>query len=545
MQNTAINGAKILIVDDQQANIDILMDFLEMQGYDNLEQVTDPREVLLKCRAQNYDLILLDLMMPHMSGFEVMQQLKDNLPENDFLPILVLTADVSEEARRSALSAGATDFLSKPFDLIEVGLRIRNILFTKDLFRQIQNQNLILEEKVKERTYRLQKMNDELIIARDKAETGDRLKTAFIQNISHEVRTPLNGILGFAEIMSDPEFTDEEKMEYKPLLEASCDRLLNTITDYMDIAALMAGTTEVALRSVNLSAMVRELGENFSGLARVKNIQFRVSPVENNNDLFIRTDHDLILKAVKSILDNAVKFTKEGTIEFGYRVQDDKVSVFVKDTGIGIPAEMKDRIFDAFAQGETKLTRNYEGNGLGLAIVKGVLKLLHGDLTFTSKVGEGSEFIVDIPLRISETEIQKSIVDVRVSKDESDGRKEKLKPVLVVEDDDALRLLQFTILDEVSEKVFTAADGAEALKIIQTEPGIALVIMDLKMPVMDGYEATRAIKKLRPELPVIALSAYAMGREKDFALEAGCDDFLMKPLKSADLKKKVARFLTK
>ena len=203
MIDSTYKNAKILIVDDKEVNIDILTGLLDIQGYHNLASTTDPRLVVGLYQSFQPDLILLDLMMPHLTGYEVMDQLKEIAPADVYLPILVLTADITTEAKQKALRHGANDFLSKPFDLIEVGLRIENLLFTRFLHQQSLNQNQILEVKVKERTAELEKSNAELIVAREKAESGDRLKTAFIRNISHEIRTPLNGILGMYQVLSD------------------------------------------------------------------------------------------------------------------------------------------------------------------------------------------------------------------------------------------------------------------------------------------------------------------------------------------------------
>ena len=221
MIDSSFKKANILIVDDQEPNVEILLDFLDMQGYSNVLSTTDPREVLSLYRSFEPDLILLDLAMPHLTGFEVMEQLKSFLGENTFLPILILTADITKESKIKALSGGASDFLTKPFDLLEVGLRIRNLLFSSYLQQQLVDQNRLLDEKVSERTRELMLRNIELNLAKDKAEASDRLKTSFINNISHEIRTPLNGILGFGQILADHDLEEEEKNRYLFILNES------------------------------------------------------------------------------------------------------------------------------------------------------------------------------------------------------------------------------------------------------------------------------------------------------------------------------------
>lgn len=183
--------------------------------------------------------------MPHLSGFEVMEQLKHIVPASTFLPILVLTADITKEAKLTSLDAGASDFLTKPFDLIEVGLRIKNMLHASYLHQQVQNQNLILEVKVNERTHELSKTNMELKAAMEKDEESNRLKTAILNNITHEIRTPLNGILGFGQLLLDGNQVPEENELYLSLLSKSSDRLLDTITNFLDISLLNSGSQDI------------------------------------------------------------------------------------------------------------------------------------------------------------------------------------------------------------------------------------------------------------------------------------------------------------
>lgn len=538
MINSSLDTVSILIVDDQQSNIDVLVDLLEMIGYENIEQTTSPEEALDRCRQKFYDLILLDLMMPKINGFEVMEELKTILPENFFQPIIVLTADVSNEARKHALQAGASDFITKPFDLTEVGLRIKNLLYTKNLFQQIQDQNVLLEAKVKERTSRLEKVNEELIVARDKAEAGNRLKTAFMQNISHEVRTPLNGILGFAEIMSDPTIDNEEKEFYKPLLQTSCDRLINTITDYMDISLIASDNMETKIAPMAVHEMFIEFKDKYFELCLTKNLQFEYQPPFDHQNIVLETDGEFLRKITSHLLDNAFKFTSSGFIKFGWEVKDDLFELYVKDSGTGISDEAKVSIFNPFEQENSSLTRSHEGSGLGLSIVKGLLSLLNGQIRFESEKGSGSAFYISIPIKQKQNSSSNNVKEFV----ETDVEEEKQEMILIVEDDFANRFLIEKMVKELSSQVFVAEDGAEAVEICKNNPKITKVLMDLKMPVMDGFEATKRIKSFRPELPVIALTAYAMSGDERKAREAGCDDYLSKPVSRKQLLRTLSKF---
>lgn len=397
MIDSTLKNGKILIVDDQLANIEVLHDFLEMQGYENIKVTTDSRNVVSLFKDFGPDLILLDLSMPYLNGFEVMEQLKSVVLPTTYLPILVLTADVSMESKQKALSCGASDFLTKPFNLIEVGLRIRNLLYANYLFQQLKNQNQILEEKVKERTYELRKTNEELIIAKDRAEASDRMKTAFIQNISHELRTPLNGILGFGELLADPFISADEKREFIPYLHSSSQRLINNITDYLDISLITAGNMEVKCMDINVNSTLEKIKNEFIDSITAKGLAIKLIKFEGNHEVVINTDPNLFQKIFAHLLNNAVKFTNNGTITVGYSIKGSAIELFVKDTGIGIEKDAQERIFENFMQADYSDIRAHEGNGLGLSIVKGLLKLLGGEIRLESVIGEGSTFFILLP----------------------------------------------------------------------------------------------------------------------------------------------------
>jgi signal transduction histidine kinase len=380
MIDPSLKNANILIVDDQEANIDVLEGLLEMQGYTSIKTTTDPRDVLHLFASFDPDLILLDLSMPYLTGFEIMDQLKLSITANTYLPILVLTADVTSEAKRRALSVGASDFVTKPFDLIEVGLRIRNLLYTSYLQQQLQNQNLILEDKVKERTYELEKQNIELIAAKEKAEASDRLKSHFINNISHEIRTPLNGILGFGQILTDPDLSPEEKEKYSEMLNSSSSRLVNTVTNFMDIALVTSGNQKIFKKEILPEIQMRSVVAKFTNSCEAKNLILSLQLPPDSNQISVFTDGKLFYKILCQLVDNAVKFTQAGSIILGYEKNGNKLHFFVKDTGIGISSTNKMKVFDSFIQEDSESTRRYEGSGLGLAIAKKFVEILDGKI---------------------------------------------------------------------------------------------------------------------------------------------------------------------
>ncbi len=529
MIDSTCKNAKILIVDDQQANIDILAGLLDALGYTNVKTITDSRLLLNLFNSYEPDLILLDLLMPHLSGFDVMEQLKTVIPAGTYLPVLVLTADMTVETKRRALAAGAKDFLVKPFDLVETGLRIKILLEARYLHQQLENQNQILEQKVQQRTIEIDKKNIELFEAKEKAEASDRLKTAFMQNISHEVRTPLNGIIGFGSLLADQDNSEEDRIQFLSLLKASSNRLVNTITDYMDIALLVSGSMEVTIKAVNLVKVLSEINSKFSTLCNIKNINLNILHHQDGGEFEIQTDPELIQKVVSHLVDNAIKFTQNGSITVGYRVDPEKIEIYVKDTGIGIEQDSRERIFESFMQENVSSTRGHEGSGLGLSIIKGMLNLLGGEIRLESVKGEGSTFFVSLPVEPGITDHAESYKSF--TKKALSG----LPVILIADDESTHRIYLDSFLKKHTSLIFQARNGREAVDLCREHPEIQLVMMDIKMPVLGGLEATREIKSFRKDILIIAFTAYAMNSDRKAALDAGCDDYIAKPTDSDGL----------
>ena len=524
-----LKNARILIVDDQKANIDVLEELLRMQEYTNYISTVDPREVLHLFNSFKPDLILLDLMMPYLSGYDVMEQLRNVIAPDSFLPILVLTADISIDAKQRALSEGAKDFLVKPFDLIEVGLRIRNLLETRYLYQQYENRNRVLDEKVRDRTIKLEQANKQMIKALDKAEESDRLKTCFMQNISHEVRTPLNSIMGFSTLLTDPDLEAELKKRFLPLLQNSINRLINTITDYMDISLIASGNMEVRMRDIDLKGEFYRLKNKFDPFFLTKELEFTIDVPEQSDDLVIYNDPEHLQKILSHLLENALKFTHKGSVSMGYSLGSGKVEIWIRDTGIGISEESQERIFEIFMQEDLSNTRGYEGSGLGLAVIRGLLKLMGGEIRVKSVKGSGSTFSFTLPADVTE-------VAAPAEREHKPSESLQTKPVILIADDEISNLIYLeTILTKEASVLLKAINGKEAVDICQAHPEISCVLMDIKMPIMNGFEATTAIKSFRKDITVIGVSAYAMSGDERKGQEAGCDDYLPKPFTKKEI----------
>lgn len=536
MDTGFLKYSKILIVDDNPANIEVLTTLLSMEGYENVEKTSDSRDVLDLYLRFDPDLILLDLNMPYMSGFEVMEQLQQIINNQIYLPILVLTADASDITKKKALATGASDFLSKPFDLVEVSLRIKNLLYTNYLYSQVRNQNLILEEKVKERTKELEFKNEQLKKAWELADAANRLKLAFLNNISHEIRTPLNGIIGFSHLLSDSSIGLNEKSDYLKIMQESSNRLINTVTSFLDISLLNSGNMEVMLSPVQPDAIIFEVYYKFSEACLKKKIEFEISKEASSGNLAFISDKNMLRKILENLVDNAVKFTSEGKIELGYRVINKQIRFYVKDTGVGVTPDFKNRIFKSFNQGNEYNTRSYEGIGLGLSISKGLVELLEGQIDYISEPGTGSEFFFTLPLKTKE--ILPSVKETEI--EDSD----KMNKVLIVEDDETNFYLLYFFLSGSNIEIIHAKNGQEAIKLFGENNDFDLVLMDLKLPDIDGFIATKKIKTLNDKIPVIVISAFSGNLERQKAFTAGCDDFMVKPVRKPDLFDVMSKYIS-
>jgi signal transduction histidine kinase len=533
--NADLKDARILIVDDQRANIEVLQELLRIQGYVNIFATTDPRQVFNIIDEQKPNLVLLDLSMPFITGFEVMEKLREKGQLNSYMPVLVLTADATTATKQKALSEGASDFLSKPFDLIEAALRIKNLLLTVYYLESLKDQNVLLEEKVKERT-------QEYLLAKNKAEESDRLKSAFLATISHELRTPLNHVLGFSSLIMDMS-EEEETRQFATLIYESGSRFLTMIEDIFDLALIEQASIQLRLSTFKGTELFMEaknsLFEILNDSGKDDRIQLIFKPESTLLMSYLTTDRQKVNQVLTNLFKNAVKFTSSGSIEFGFHAdQQEKIVFYVKDTGIGIPLDKQEMIFEVFRQVEDSHTRQHDGLGIGLAISKRLAETLNAELRLESELGQGAIFYFIVPVEVN---LQSTSESVKVSKEKIPNFGNE--SILVVEDDSTSSDLIVTILKKTKATIHSAANGKEALEIVENNPDISLVLMDLKMPVMDGYQATTIIKQLRPELKVIALTAYALNKDKPKAIEAGCDAIVTKPVNKLLLFNKMSEYL--
>ena len=387
--------ARILIVDDEPSNVLLLERLLSQAGYAHLRSTTDSRTVPQACVDFQPDLILLDLLMPHLDGYAVLAALSAERAAEGYLPVLVLTADITREARERALGLGAKDFVTKPFDRTEVLLRIANLLETRALHVQLRDQNQLLEVQVCERT-------QELAETYRAALKASRLKSEFIGTISHELRTPLTHIIGMTNLLLDTSL-DPKQQELANIVEQAANGLLGMINGMLDFSRMEAGKLALDVAPFDPREIVENTARLLLSKAREKGIALRtvVAP-EVVGPLW--GDAGRLRQVLLNLLDNAVKFTERGEVVTHVTV--DAVAprkltlrFTVCDTGIGMSPATRRRLFEPFTQGDGSLTRKYGGTGLGLVIAKRLVELMDGTIGVESAEGEGSTFWFTLPLR--------------------------------------------------------------------------------------------------------------------------------------------------
>ncbi len=370
---------------------------------------------------------------------------------------------------------------------------------------------------------------DELafIKAKEKAEESDRLKSAFLANMSHEIRTPMNSIIGFTQILKEPTLSFEQQQDFIQTIEISGARMLNTINNIVDISKIESGLAEVDIKETNLDEKIEFIYKFFKPEAENKGLHFIYKNGLAARDAIIHTDDEKVYGIITNLIKNALKFTYDGSIEFGYEKKGDYLEFYVKDTGTGINQKQKEFIFDRFRQGSDKQTRNYEGSGLGLSIAKSYAEMLGGKIWVESQEGRGSTFYFTIaydPVAAEKTET----IDV-VAAELKNAEVSNLN-ILVVEDDELSDSLLSITLSKISKKILHAVTGVEAIKVCRNNPDLDLILMDIRMPIMDGFEATRQIRQFNKEIIIIAQTAYGFESDYKKAIDTGCNDYISKPL---------------
>jgi len=396
--------------------------------------------------------------------------------------------------------------------------------------------------EIKLNELQIKKYTEELFSAKVKAEKSDQLKSAFLANMSHEIRTPMNSIMGFADLLNDSDLNEEKRREFTDIIIKRSGDLLQIINDVLDISYIESGNASVHYANCDLNLLLDKLYATFSSKLQLKpafKVRLICEKAVSLGQLFINIDELKLQQIFVNLLDNAIKFTEKGTIQFGYRMPSNgTITCFVSDTGIGIDSQFTEIIFERFVQADIPNRNKYKGTGLGLAICKGNTDLMGGQIKVVSEPGKGSNFIFELPF-------------VQLLEDGSKNPSQKIisgfnwknKNIVVVEDDEQnVKYLQ-TILRKTGASIFLAPDGEAFRQLLIQIPDIELILMDIQLPDEDGWQLTKYSKSVRSDIPVIAQTAFGMESDRTKSHEAGCDNFIAKPIAPEELLKIMALYL--
>lgn len=390
---------------------------------------------------------------------------------------------------------------------------------------------------------KMKQVHEELKKANIEAEASNRLKSSFLANISHEIRTPLNSVVGFSNLLLTDDITKETRNEYVEHINFNSEKLLQIIGDIIDLSRLESSQIELRYEETSLNSVVNEITEDARQVIKrsEKPIILNVKNYFSDSGDLIFTDQIWLKRVLNHLMDNAVKFTLDGSIEFLCKLEDDNIVIRIKDTGIGIKKENLGKIFEEFRQEISGHQRPFEGLGVGLTLAREVVQRMGGKIFVHSEKGVGSEFGFSLPYRPAGYSKFKNVPETLDHFSERVDWKSK-KCLLVDDNKDVLTYIRRLLLD-TGISIITARSGHEALQHIKTTPDIDLVLLDMQMPEMNGIEVTREIRKMMNSLPIIAQTAFIFEDDKDIILEAGCDACLIKPIRREHLLNTMSGFL--
>jgi len=400
---------------------------------------------------------------------------------------------------------------------------------------------------IKEDITEQKRLIEELVKAREKAQESERLKTAFLANVSHEVRTPLNSIIGFAQVLDTQDLNKEEVKRFASIILKRGNDLLDLFNEILDLSLIESNQLKISPKKVNINSILYDVYSNFllNPKVKEKQIDLRIGKIFPE-DFEFSTDPLRLKQILSNLVENGIKFTKRGYVEFGGTIENEKtLSFYVKDTGIGIPASKFNTIFERFQQIDSDfITREYEGTGLGLPLCKGLVNLLGGRIWLESTVGEGTTFYFTISSLEMKPEREKGI-EMKIV--ETPKQLEGQSFVFLVGEDDYLNylLLEKMLQRNFNCEVLYGATGKDVLNILKERKNIDLILLDLRMPVMDGFTAFQEIKKLDPTVPIIAVTAYAYSEDRKKAIDMGFDEYIVKPIMINDMLAKINQILLK
>lgn len=526
-----MNKINLLIVDDKAENIIALEALLNRKDL-NIITTTSPNEALRICWDTDIAIALVDVQMPEMNGFELVEILKSNARTKEIMIIFVTAISTEAKYAIKGLNAGAVDYLYKPLDPYITSAKV-------DAFIQL----IKSQRQVNAKNKQLEKIQTDLIRAKEEAERSKRAKENFMANMSHEIRTPVNGIIGLVNLLKKEASTGLNK-EILNLLEASANSLLGVINDILDLSKIEAGKYTINFAETDIREVITQSFNLLKLRAAEKNINL-ILDIDQTLPKCIIADALRLNQIFLNLLSNAVKFTNDGNVTFSVKVLAEKTSTAylkftVSDTGIGISKENINNIFNSFEQVESTQTRGYGGTGLGLSIVKKLVELKGGELDVQSELGKGSCF--------SFSKWYKTVKDDQIGKPSVTIAKMANSladlSILVAEDNSINVFLIKKILTDWKVNATIVSNGAEALETL-AENHFDLILMDTYMPVMNGLDAIKQIREGavsgKESIPIISFSAGVLETDKESARKVGADDIIGKPFQPSVLHEKIQK----
>ncbi|MCE5341494.1 MAG: response regulator [Planctomycetaceae bacterium] len=528
---------KVLLVDDDELDRRLVkLVLVQSQGSVrfNIDTAASLSEALGKMQSGTYDIILEDMNLSDCRGTEIVEKVSAAVPN---VPIVVLTGFDDDDAGLEAIRAGAEDYLVKGS-----GLEYTLVKTIRYAIERKKSKASLIEAKneLEQTNAQLMQTTIKANILAQEAEKANVAKSQFLANISHEIRTPMNAIIGFGEVLAEEPLGDVQKSYVKLILD-SAKRLLLLINDILDFSRIEAGRMKVEKTECDVQELIANIESLMRPEATAKNLEFNVV-CEQNVPPLIKTDSLKLRQCLINLVSNAIKFTEQGKIDIAVESFADNEKSFIEfrvtDTGIGIPADKHDAIFEVFTQADGSMTRKYGGTGLGLAVTRQLAKLLGGSIKFTSEEGKGSTFILSIPADVVHTCRKASSHDVIK---EYNGKFSG--EILVVEDSPANQLFLRRTLEKLGFTVSVTADGLQAIEAVQTEK-FDLILMDMQLPNMKGFEVTKKLHSMGFKIPIIAMTASLMHEDEQQCRQAGSDDFIAKPIDCGLLIKVLCKYIT-
>lgn len=525
----------ILIVDDSYDNLMVLESSLEKDGL-KIFTTSSPKEVIDICIENDISIALIDINMPELNGFELLDLIKDNPLTSKIMVILITGYSMNSADVVKGLNNGAVDYLFKPLDLYITTAKVNSLVAIVNYQREIHEKNIELEN-----------YQGELFKAIELAEKNKAVKENFLANMSHEIRTPLNAIIGITHLLEESE-VDKEQQEMLKLMDYSSKSLLGIVNDILESSQMDAGKINIHPAKTNITDLFRSICELTKPLAVEKGLELHYH-ADEKIPATIMGDALRLNQILINLINNAIKFTDSGSIEITLDMMEKSkggvlLQFKVKDTGVGLSAESIDKIFDRFEQIEDKTWQKFGGTGLGLSIVKRLIELMNGHIKVESEVGSGTTFTFSNWFPMAEGTAAASHLHEQFSQ----LSKFNNICILMAEDNPINQFVAIKILKNWNIAVDVAENGLEAVEKLKAKD-YHLILMDTHMPVMNGIEATKIIRTelsgSKKDTPIISFSASVIDYEKQEALDAGVNDFIEKPFDPKALHDKIYKLIGK